>query len=96
MTFLVIKSFKFSNRLIISLCINVVKKLFSVNLAVSSCTVLALLQNTVGGAYNPFHSLPLWFSLGIGFIFISYALFWNFLFKGDGIVLSAFFFHAAY
>lgn len=41
--------------------------------ALLGCILLLLLFDTVGGSYNPFHGLPLWFGVGCGALAASLA-----------------------
>ena len=49
-----------------------VRELFGVRLALLSGFLFLGLFNTVGGSYNPFHGLPFWFNIGMGFVLASY------------------------
>lgn len=47
------------------------RTVFGLRIAILSGFLLLALQDTVGNGYNPFHSLPFWFNLGIGLLFFS-------------------------
>ena len=46
---------------------------FNRAMAVIACVLMLLLFDTVGGSYNPFHGLPLWFGIGCGALAASLA-----------------------
>ena len=52
-----------------------VSNVFGIWIGYLSAFIYLGLSQTIGGGYNPFHSLPLWFNLGIACIFLSYGTF---------------------
>ena len=46
-------------------------RLYGRRIALLAGFLLLGLQDTVGGGYNPFHALPLWFSFGLALFFLS-------------------------
>lgn len=47
-------------------------KLFKFPIGILSSYIYLAISLTSGSGYNAFHALPLWFNIGIGFIFLSY------------------------